>query len=243
MSARSLITVLAGVAALAAAPAGASAAKRVDVLVVGKSKVLRGPKHVALKARTVKVGSRRCAVGRATPLSALAGTGLRLRVRDQGACGARARDAGGLYVFQVGRDREKGRSGWVYKVGNKAGTAGAGDPAGPFGTGRGLHAGQRVLWFWCTLDAAQGCQRTLDVRPERSSAAPGSALRVTVRGYDDAGKGVPVAGATVRLGSASAVSGADGVAALTVPSATGRLRLQAERDGMVRAFPREVTVG
>jgi hypothetical protein len=243
VSTRLLITLLAGVAALAAAPAGAVAAKRVDVFVVGKSKVLRGPKSVALKARTVKVGKRRCAVGRATPLSVLAGTGLRLRVRDQGACGRRARDAGALYVFQIGRERERGRSGWVYKVGNRTGTAGAGDPAGPFGTGRGLRAGQRILWFWCTLDASQGCQRTLDARPERSSAAPGAPLRVTVRGYDDTGKGVPVAGATVRLGSASAVSGADGVATLTVPATTGRLRLQAEHAGMVRAFPREVTVG
>jgi hypothetical protein len=243
VSRRVLIAALAGSVALAAAPAGAGAAKRVDVLVVGKSSVLRGPKAVALKSRTVNVGKRRCAVGRATPLSVLAGTGLRLRVRDQGACGKRARDAGALYVFGIGAQRETGRSGWVYKVGNRAGTAGAGDPAGPFGNGHRLRAGQRVLWFWCTLNATDGCQRTLDARPERSGAAPGEPLRVTVRGYDDGGHGVPVAGATVRLGSASAVSGADGVATLTVPAASGRLRLQAERAGMVRAFPRKVAVG
>jgi hypothetical protein len=231
---------LAGIAALAGAPA-ASAAK-VDVLVVGSSRVLRGPVAVTLKARTVEVGARRCAVGRATPLSALAGTGARLRVRDQGACGPRARDAGGLYVFAIGPDRERGRSGWVYKVGHRAGSTGAGDPTGPFGTGKGLRAGQRLLWFWCTLDQAQGCQRTLDARPDRSAAAPGEALRVTVRGYDDHGAGVAVAGATVRLGSATAVSGADGVATLTVPAGAGRLRLQATRAGMVRAFPTAVTV-
>jgi hypothetical protein len=236
-----VISLLAGVAALAAAPATAGAA-RVDVLVVGKSKVLRGPAAVKLQPRTVKVGSRRCAVGRTTPLSVLAGTRLKLRVRDQGACGTDPRDAGALYVFGVGADHERGRSGWVYKVGNRAGTAGAADPAGPFGTGRGLRAGQRLLWFWCTLDAAQGCQRTLDARPERTAAAPGEALRVTVRGYDDSGNGVPVPGATVRLGGASALTGADGVAALTVPATTGHLRLQATRDGMVRGFPREVTV-
>jgi hypothetical protein len=236
-----VIALLAGVAALAAAPAGADAAK-VDVLVVGKSKVLRGPTAVKLVPRTVKVGKRRCAVGAATPLSVLAGTRLRLGVRDQGACGANPRDAGALYVFQVGPDRERGHSGWVYKVGTKAGTAGAADPAGPFGTGRRLRAGQRLLWFWCTLGSAGGCQRTLDARPDRTTVAPGGALPVTVRGYDDAGKGVPVAGATVRLGSATALTGADGIATLTAPATAGRLRLQATRDGMVRAFPRTVAV-
>jgi hypothetical protein len=243
VSRRLLIVALAGSVVLAAVPAGADAAKRVDVLVVGKSGLLRGPKAVALKSRTVKVGKRRCAVGGATPLSVLAGTGLRLRVRDQGACGKRARDAGALYVLQIGAQRETGRSGWVYKVGNRAGTTGAGDPSGPFGNGHRLRGGQRVLWFWCTLTTGDGCQRTLDARPERTRTAAGAVLLVTVRGYDDGGHGVPVAGATVRLGSASAVSGTDGVATLTVPAATGRLRLQAQRDGMVRAFPREVTVG
>jgi hypothetical protein len=236
------IALLAGVAALAAAPA-AGAAKRVDVLVVGKAGTLRGPKAVPLKPRTVKVGSRRCAVGRATPLSVLAATRLRLTIRDQGTCSKDPRDAGALYVAAVAGQRETGRSGWVYKVGNRAGTTGAADPSGPFGTGRRLRAGQHVLWFWCTLDPSGGCQRTLDARPDRTTAAPGETLRVTVRGYDDLGKGVAVAGATVRLGSATAVSDAGGVATLTVPAASGRLRLRARRDGMVGGFPREVSVG
>jgi hypothetical protein len=235
-----LTTLLTGVAALAAAPAASAA--RVDVLVVGKSGVLRGPTAVTLKPRTVKVRGHRCAVGRATPLSVLAGARLRLKVRDQGACGRNARDAAGLYVYEVAGQRERGRSGWVYKVGNRAGTSGAGDPAGPFGDGRRLRAGQHVLWFWCTLSSG-GCQRTLDVRPQRGSAAPGESLRVTVRGYDDFGAAIPVGGATVRLGPATATTGADGVAALTVPSAGGRtLRLRAERAGMVPAFPRKVAV-
>jgi hypothetical protein len=205
--------------------------------------VLRGPQHVALKPRTVKVGSHRCAVGRATPLSLLVATKLRLKIRDQGACSNDPRDAGALYVAAVAGQREKGRSGWVYKVGNRAGTTGAADPSGPFGTGRRLRAGQHVLWFWCTLDQAGGCQRTLDARPDRTHAAAGETLRVTVRGYDDLGKSVPVAGATVRVGSASAVSGDDGVATVTVPAASGRLRVRAERAGMVSGFPREVSVG
>jgi hypothetical protein len=100
-----------------------------------------------------------------------------------------------------------------------------------------------VLWFWCRLGGSGGCQRTLEVAPQRAGAAPGDALPVTVRGYDDAGAGVRVAGATVRLGSATATTDANGSAVLTVPAGSGRrLRLLAERDGMVRSFPREVSV-
>jgi hypothetical protein len=241
MTRRVLIAVLTGAATLAAAPAApaTSVAATVDVMVVGKAGVLRGPRAVALRQREVKVGRRRCAVGRGTPLSVLAGTGLDLKIRDSGACGGRPRDAGGLYVFQVGAEREQGSGGWVYKVGNRAGTTGAGDPSGPFGSG-GLRAGQRLLWFWCRQ--AGGCQRTLDAVPDRAHARAGERLRVTVRGYDDAGAGVRVVGATVRLGAATATTGADGTATLTVPSGSKRLRLQAERAGMVRAFPRKVTV-
>ena len=232
-------------AALAAAlllPASADAA-RVQVMVVGQDHVLRAPKTVKLKPRSVKVGGKRCRIAAATPLAALVATKLKLGLRDYGSCGKRPRDAGGLYVSKVGGEREKGRGGWVYKVGRRAGSAGAADPSGPFGTGKRVRGGQRITWFWCEQDQSGGCQRTLEVRPDRTSAAPGEALRVTVRGYDDQGHGVPVGGASVRLGSATAVTGADGAAVLTVPAASGRLRLQAERDGMLRAFPREVAVG
>lgn len=223
------------VAALAAAaPAPASAAK-VGLMVVGKERVLRKPADVRLKARTVKVSGRRCRVAARTPLAVLAATRLRLGIRDYGACGRRVRDAGGLYVARVGRERERGRGGWVYKVGRRAGSTGAADLAG-----RRLRHGQRVTWFWCEQDASGSCQRTLDVRPERTLVAPGEALRVTVRGYDDNGRGVPVEGATVRLGAATALTGADGVAVVTVPA--GARAVEAFKDGLVRAFPREVTV-
>ena len=140
-------------------------------MVVGKQRVLREAGPVKLKARSVRVGGRRCAVGRATPLSALAGTRLRLRLRDYGACGRSPRDAGSLYVRQVGADRASGASGWVYKVGRRAGTTGAADPSGPFGRGR-LKGGARVLWFWCSQGRGQSCQRTLEV-----SSAPTVARR------------------------------------------------------------------
>jgi len=233
---------LIAVAALLAAPAPAVAAK-VDVMVVGKERVLRAPAEVRLKARTVKVGSRRCRIAAATPLSALAGTRLKFALRDYARCGRRPRDASGLYVASIAGERARGGSGWVYKVGRRAGTTGAADLTGSFGTGRRLRDGQRITWFWCTLESSGGCQRTLEARPDRTTAGPGETLTVTVRGYDDFAKGVPVEGATVRLGSASAVTGASGSATLTVPAETGALPLEAERDGMVRAFPQQVTVG
>ena len=226
-----------------AAPAQSARPASVQVMVVGKTRVLRDAAPVALRARSVRVHGRRCAVGRATPLSALAGTRLRLRLQDYGSCGRSPADAGALYVTQVGPDRRGGARGWVYKVGHRAGTTGAADPSGPFGTGRRLRAGQRVLWFWCVQDRGQQCQRTLEARPERWTVAPDAPLRVTVRGYDDNGRGVPVAGAIVRLAGAEAVTGADGVAVVTAPARAGAARLTAERDGMVRAFPRRVVVG
>jgi hypothetical protein len=234
--------VVAVVALAVAAPAPAAAATA-DVMVVGKQRQLRGPKRVKLKPRTVKVGHRRCRVLGATPMSLLAATHLKLAFRDYGRCGAQPAAASGLYVTSVAGEREKGRGGWVYKVGRKAGTTAAADPAGPFGTGHRIHGGQHITWFWCEQRASGSCQRTLEVRPARTSAAPGAALAVSVRGYDDFGRGVAVSGATVRLGSATAVTGAGGTASLTVPARTGRLKLKATRAGMVRAFPRVVAVG
>ena len=217
------------------APAGAAS---VQLMVVGKTRVLREAGPVRLKARSVRVGGRRCAVGR-TPLSVLATTRLKLRLRDYGACGRSARDAGSLYVRAVAGERARGASGWVYKVGRRAGTTGAADPSGPFGHGR-LKRGARVLWFWCAQSGGAACQRTLEVSSAGSVAA-GGMLAVTVRGYDDNGNGVPVAGATVRLGSVTAVTDASGAAQVVAPAA-GRYRLTAEHAGMVRSWPRKVTV-
>ncbi len=228
---------LAAVLLALAVPAPAGAAS-VQLMVVGKTRVLREAGPVRLKARSVRVGGRRCALGR-TPLSVLAGTRLKLRLRDYGACGRSARDAGSLYVRAVAGERAKGASGWVYKVGRRAGTTGAADPSGPFGHGR-LKRGARVLWFWCAQTGGEACQRTLEVSSARS-VAPGGTLAVTVRGYDDNGDGAPVAGATVRLGAATAVTDASGVAQLVAPAA-GSYRLTAERSGMVRSWPRKVSV-
>ena len=228
-------------AAVLAVPAAAEARGSAQVMVVGKSDVLVPARTVALKARSVAVGGKRCAVGRATPLSVLAGTRASFSLTDYGACSRRARDAGALYVRKIGPDRERGRDGWVYKVGRRAGSAGAADPAGSFGTGRLLRGGERVLWFWCVKDPRDACQRTLETSAPATAGA-GAPLSVTVRGYDEAGRGVPVAGALVRVGGAVARTGADGVATLTAPAA-GRHAITAEKIGLVPAFPRTVRIG
>jgi hypothetical protein len=229
------------VAARAPAPSAAPAAATVQTMVVGRTRVLRGTRTVRLRARGVKVGGRRCAVGAATPLGVLAGLGLRLQMRDYGSCGRSPRDAGGLYVVRIGADGERGTGGWVYKVGRRIGTGAAADPAGPFGTGRRLRSGDEVLWFWCR--AAGACQRTLEVEPQRNAMDAGSSMTVKVVGYDDQGRGVPVVGATVRLGSGTFTAGAGGVATVTAPGrGEQRAKLVATMDGMVRSFTDHVIV-
>ncbi len=223
--------------ALLAAPQAAQAAT-VTTMVVGKERVLRAAKPVKLAdTRRVKVGTRRCTVSGRTPLGVLATTSLAFRLRDYGSCGGRPADAASLFVTRIAADRNRGQDGWVYKVGRKVSSAGAGDRS----AGR-LRAGDRLLWFYCRMNRAGGCQRTLEATPDRTAAALGETVRVTVRGYDDQGRGVAVPGAAVTLGRATATTDAAGVAQVTVPSA-GRLILGATRAGMVAAFPREVRAG
>lgn len=222
-------------ALLVAAPADARRAPVVRQLVVAPS----GPAHVdTVRAgeTTVRVGRRRCRVAAGTPLAALARSDVpRLSLRDYGRCSRRTRDASGLYVRAIGRDRARGRDGWVYKVGNRLATAGAADPSGPFGRGR-LRGRPRVLWFYCRLDGEGSCQRTLALR---ARSEPG-AVAVRVLAYDDQGRAVPGSGATVRAGGVSAVADATGFARLTLPA--GRHRVRAEQDGRVRSFDEAVMI-
>jgi len=234
------LTFVAAVAALAAAapPAGAASYPKIEQLLAFRDGTAI-QKGATAKHLTTKVGSRNCTVGAATPLVAL----LRikppkLRLRDYGSCSGRARDAAGLFVRGIGPDVNKGFDGWVYKVGQKLATAGAADPSGPFGRGR-LKDGQRVTWFYCRLDQeSRMCQRTLVVKA--SATAPGQAT-VTVRSYDDRGKSVPAAGATVRAGDETTTAGDDGRAVLTLPP--GKHRVHAERTAEIRSFAEEVQVG
>jgi hypothetical protein len=229
---RSLL--LACLAALLAAPPAGAAAPAIRQMVVFRDgdAVTR---TVKAKQVSVRMGRRSCAAGEGTALAALVRSQVgRLRLVDYGSCSARPRDGAGLFVQAIGGDRNRGQNGWVYKVGRRGATAGAADPSGPFGRGR-LRSGQRVTWFYCRLRDS-GCQRTLELEV---SAEPGG-VAVTVRGYDDEGHGVPVAGATVSAGTVSGVTAADGGVRLALP--VGRHRLVAEKDGLVRSFAERTTV-
>ncbi|MEX2196839.1 MAG: hypothetical protein WD844_16315 [Thermoleophilaceae bacterium] len=220
---------------LAAAPAEARRAPVVKQLVVTASGRAYAD-TVRASSTTVRVGRRRCRVSQSTPLAALVRSDVpRLSLRDFGRCSRRARDAAGLYVRAIGRDRERGREGWVYKVGNRQGSAGAADPSGPFGRGR-LRGRPRILWFYCALDEEGSCQRTLALR---ARPEPGG-VAVRVLAYDDRGRSVPAAGATVRAGATSAVADAGGLARLELPA--GRHRLRAEQEGRIRSFDEVVRV-
>ena len=233
--ARGLLTpVLAAlVAAGAGAPAAGAGAPKVRQMVVFRDGHVHA-KRVSTAPTTVRVGRRRCAAGERTPLAALARSGAgALRFRDFGACSSDPRDAAGLLVTGIGPDRNRGQRGWVYKVGRRAATAGAGDMGGPFGRGR-LRARQRVTWFYCVR--AADCQRTLELR-----AAPvAGGMVATVRGYDDAGDGVLVDGATVSAAGVSGVTGPDGRVQLALPSGTHLV--VARKDGLVRSFAERVEV-
>jgi hypothetical protein len=239
--------------ALAAPAAGAARAPRVDTMVVTRAgtPLADGPHAVVARATRVRVGARRCAVAAGTPLAALAGLrragGPAFRVRDYASCSRRTADASGLYVSAIGGVRARGQDGWVYKVGNKVGSAGAADPSGPFGTGR-LRSGRRVLWFWCRM-GARGCQRTLAVVLSARHVAAGGSLRVTVRGYDDRGRAIAVSGATVTLTSGAAgttsmaTTDAAGAATVTAPNTAPVARVTATAPGLVASFPETVRVG
>jgi hypothetical protein len=219
---------------LVAAPAAPAAPPKVQQMVVFRDGSTITD-TVSTRATRVRVERRRCAVGNATALAALVRSRPgQLRLRDFGSCSRRAGDGGGLFVEAIRGERNRGRDGWVYKVGHRAATAGAGDPSGPFGRGR-LRAGQRVTWFYCRLRAG-GCQRSLGLTV---TAEPGGVL-ARVRGYDDEGAGVPVEGATVAAGGVSATTDAAGAARLAL--APGRHRAVAEKPGLVRSFAEQVEV-
>jgi hypothetical protein len=160
-SARKLAASALALTALAAAPAAAGTAggPSVRASVVGKHRVLDRARTVRARATTVRIGGRRCAVGAGTPLAALLAVRRDVRIRDYASCGRRAADAGGLFVFQIGSERNRGTDGWVYTVDGRKGTTGAADPSGPFGTGRRLRAGDRVVWLWCTMTARGTCRK------------------------------------------------------------------------------------
>jgi hypothetical protein len=232
-------------AAGASRAAAARSGPRVQVMVVGQARTLAPARSLAASGATVSVSGRRCAVAAGTALAALAALrrtgGPRYALRDYGHCSRAPRDAASLFVTAIAGERNRGRDGWVYKVNERAGTAGAADPGGAFGDGRRLGSGQRVLWFWCTMGAT-GCQRTLAVIVPSAPVAPGAPVTATVTGYDDQGRGVAVAGARIALAGASAITDAGGHATLPAPAAPGAYALSAQASGLVPSFPATVRV-
>jgi hypothetical protein len=243
---RVVFHVLADRSARAAGASRARRAAKVGLMVVGRRGVLAAARSLRAAETTVSASGRRCRVGSSTPLAALARVLRRKRViyhvRDFGHCSSRGSNGSAqLFVDRIGPDRNSGQDGWFYKIGNRAATAGGGDPSGPFGSGL-LRDGARVLWFYCLFDVrASSCQRTLGLRPSTVSASAGEPLRVRVRSYDNDGRARPEGGVTVRLGSASALTDAQGGCLLTLPK-SGRYRLEAEKAGTVAAFPVPVQV-
>jgi hypothetical protein len=219
---------LAAAAALAVVAVTPAEARVRQMIVFKSGKAVT--KNVSTRGLRVRVRRKRCGVASRTPLAALFRSRPgRIGLRDFGSCSRDPRDATGLFVRSIRRDRNRGRRGWAYKVGRRAGTTGAADPSGPFGNGRRLRNGQRVLWFYCVLRGG-GCQRTLSIRITEQAGG----LTVKVVGYNDPGRGVLVEGATVHAGATTALTGADGRARLSLPS--GSYRVYAEKRGLVRSF-------
>jgi hypothetical protein len=243
---------LAAAAAAAAAtgpgPAVSAARRgpRVEMMVVGRSRILLDATNVSVPATKVTVARRRCSVGAATPLAALVAAGhaagLKVALRDYGHCGSSTSDAAGLFVTQIAGDRNSGRDGWVYKIDGRAGTAGAADPSGPFGDGRALRSGQRLLWFWCKAGTDQHCQRSLEVGVPATPVRHGGTVAVRVLAVDDNDKAIVMANATVTLAGAHATTGAGGAATLPAPATPGRYEIRATAPGLVPSFPAVVRV-
>jgi hypothetical protein len=240
----SAVLVLAGVAMLATSAHGfadtevsasAKGAPLIDQLVVFRSgKVVEG--RVRAERTTVKIGKRTCGVAAATALAALVRSDPGpIGFHDYGDCSRRPADSAGLFVKAMRGERNRAQDGWVYKVGRKLATAGAADPAGPFGNDR-LRGGDDVVWFYCRQFSNGTCQRSLEATTEFDAGR----VTVTVRGYDDAGQGIEIAGATVHAGRRTATTDDEGRATLTL--GRGRHKIHATKNGAIRSFDRKVTI-
>jgi hypothetical protein len=224
----------------------ATSAPSVQTMVVGSGgTILFQARTVTAASTTVQAGRRSCAVDAGTPLAALAALrragGPGFALRDYGRCGSSPVNSGELFVYSLGGEVNSGQSGWEYKVDGLSGSTGAADPSGPQGNGRRLSSGERLLWFWCQASSG-GCERTLEVSSSAGSISAGHALTVTVEGYDNEGRGLPVAGAIVTLGSDFASTAANGRATLIAPATHGSYQLSAIRHGLVPSFPETIVV-
>jgi hypothetical protein len=218
----------------------------VQSMIVGNTgSILSRARTVRASATTVHLGRKTCAVAAGTPLAVLAAArrsgGPGFALRDYGRCGSSPLNSGQLFIYSLGGESNRGQSGWEYKVDHVSGSTGAGDPSGPRGDGRRLRSGAHVLWFWCQAFAG-GCQRTLEIAPSATTMSPGAVVNVTVTGYDNEGRGAPMVGAIVTLGSDFASTGVGGSTTLIAPTSSGRYALSATRTGLVPSFPETIVV-
>src|SRR5258708_37200127 len=150
-------------------------------------------------------------------------------------CHCSASNSGSVSVSYLDGETNLGPNGGESKINSRSATTGAGDPSGPFGNGRLLASGSRVLWFWCQSFAG-GCQRSLEVSVP-SSVSRGASFTVAVPGYDNNGRGQPMSGAHVSVTGSSAVTNGSGRATLRAPSRGGSDGGRAARPGSVPSFP------
>lgn len=162
----SVLALLAATIAAGSASAGAAASAAgpyVTATVVGPHGTLFGPRSVDAAATAVAVAGRRCLIAAGTPLAALSAAygagGPAFSLHDYGACSRNPADAGQLFVTAVGAFSNRGTSGWEYTVDGRTGTTGAADTSGPFGNGRRLRNGDRVVWFWCAMSPGGTCRK------------------------------------------------------------------------------------
>ena len=239
---RALLASLVAALGVALGAAPAEAARTVQVMVVGKASVLAGPQKV--EADGAHGGGR--AASAARPARARRSPRWRRRscrctFKDYGACSRAARR-----VRLALRALDRRRAGAAARTAGSTRSAAASDPPAPptrparSATGRRLRSGQKVLWFWCVKDAGGRLPAHARGRRAADRRARCAPFPATVRGYDENGGGVPVAGVEVAPG---AVTDASGAATVTAPAAAGTLTLRAEAPGLVQAFPRKVTVG
>ncbi len=244
-----LVAVVVAMVAAGSAPVAtgsATAPPSVQSMIVGSSGAILSPaRTVTASATTVDVRGRNCSVAAGTPLAVLAAVqragGPGFALRDYGHCGASPASSAQLFVYSLAGQANSGQDGWEYKVDSVSGATGAGDPSGPMGDRRLLSSGERVLWFWCDATGG-GCQRTLQARSSAAAVSPGASVTVTVSGYENEGRGAPVGGAIVTLGSDFASTAADGQAKLVAPAAPGRYAVDATRRGLVPSFPETIVV-
>jgi len=133
----------------------------------------------------------------------------------------------GQYLDQIGSDTAAGMTGWLYLVNTASPSVGAADYA--------LASGDDILWYYG--DFSWLPTRLSLAAANASSAVP---VGVMVQAYVS-GTWLGLSGATVRAGSSTATTAADGTATLSLQD--GAYRAFAEKTGYVRSGQAALVVG